>query len=204
MSSSALDYWSSVVDTKLREVIIHDDSRSELVADAYGAEAATFGNHIYLSQESTSDILAHEIAHVAQSSIPGKVELVPKLENEAFEVQRRFRSGLATPVSSPGNIAQPMFHPAISVLKRAGRWLAKKTINTISKHVARHGRRIAGRAVHSIFRNPREIKSLVSRAVDDGIKLAENAATHGADDVLEEGGSGSLGRLPAHLANSAS
>lgn len=188
MPSSALDYWSSVVDTKLPEVFIHDDPKSELVTETYGAEAVTFGNHIYLSQDSTPDVMAHEIAHVAQSSIPGKEEIIPELEREAFEVQRRFRSGLATPVISSANFAKPMLHPAISVLKRAGRWLARRTVNTISKHVARHGRRIAGRAVHSIFKNPREIKSLVSRAVDDGIKLAEKATTHSADDVLEEGG----------------
>jgi len=81
--------------------------------------------------------------------------------------------------------AQIMRHPAATVLRRAGRWLLTRGTRMISKHIARHGRRIAGRATHSVFRIPRKIRSYVQRAIREAELLARGAATHGADDVLE-------------------
>jgi len=84
--------------------------------------------------------------------------------------------------SSPS--MQVMRHPALTVLRRAGRWLVGRATRMISKHIARHGRRIAGRA-HSVFRLPRKIRSYVELAIADAEQLAASAAAHGADDILE-------------------
>jgi hypothetical protein len=42
--------------------------------------------------------------------------------------------------------------------------------------------------VHTIFRQPRSIKQLVTRAVREALAVARRATRHGADEVLEEGG----------------
>lgn len=164
-------------------------SAGELVADAYGAEAVTVGTRIFAPDGPASGVLRHELVHAAQAMQEG-----PPATRDVLEMEARKASHLPMmppeaalfPLSpSPG---LPLFHPALRTLLRAGRWLANRSVNTLSKHVARHGRRIAGRAVHSIFRNPREIKSLVARAVQDAARIARSQATKGADEVLEEGG----------------
>jgi hypothetical protein len=50
------------------------------------------------------------------------------------------------------------------VAERALRWLAGRSAN-ISRHVARHTRHIAGRAVHSVFKSPNQVKKLAEFAI---------------------------------------
>ena len=50
------------------------------------------------------------------------------------------------------------------VAQRALQWLARRGA-TISKHVAKHTRHVAGKAVHSIFRSPNQVKKLVEVAI---------------------------------------
>ena len=53
-------------------------------------------------------------------------------------------------------------NPAIAraVIRRALGWLGKRG-TTVSKHVAKHTRRIAGKAIHTVFRSPNQVKKLV-------------------------------------------
>src|SRR6185436_11343750 len=106
-------------------------------------------------------------------------------EAEATTVQRGLSSEPVRLSAAPG---VALLHPALRVLYRAGAWLAGRTINTVSRHIARHGRQIAGRAVHSIFRNPRQIRNLLRSTIDEAIPILRNAARHGGDDVIEQGG----------------
>ena len=79
-------------------------------------------------------------------------------------------------------------HPAKAVLKAAARWIAKRGTKYISKHIAKHARQISGKAVHSIFKQPRKINQLVKKTIDEAKTLAEKATQHAVDDVIEEGG----------------
>lgn len=160
----------------------------EMVADAYGAEAVTIGTRIFAPDRLPANVLRHELAHAAQAIQKGPPASRETLEMEAGRAARAtlMASSLLFPFSASSGL--PLFHPALRTLLRAGRWLARRTTKTLSKHVARHGRRIAGRAIHSIFRNPRKIKALVKQAVQDGARLARSQATKGADEVLEGGG----------------
>lgn len=169
--------------------VLHDDEPAHRVAAAHEAEAVTIGRDVYLGEDArTPGLLAHELAHVAQAALPGPPAPSADREREAARVQEAAVAGRGAAVALPGSASEPMRHPAVKVLRRGGKWLLKRTTNTISKHVARHGRSIAGRAVHTVFRKPKEIKKLVTRAVDEATELARNATRHGVDDVLEEGG----------------
>lgn len=171
------------------ETRIHRGPVGELVADAFAAEAVTIGTTIYAPGNVSPAVLRHELVHAAQSIPMGPRSAPEALEREAHERSRLpVAQQMATPVLYYAPVGLPLFHPALRTLLRAGRWLARRSTNTLSKHVARHGRRIAGRAVHSVFRNPRKIKRLVSEAVRDGARLARSQATRRADEVLEHGG----------------
>jgi hypothetical protein len=177
---------SSITPPKVR---LHNDHFAHLIALAHDAEAVTFGSDIYLSAEAnTPGLLAHELAHVVQSTRTSGLASRQDREQEAARAQQAYLVGAPMSVQLAGSPMEPMLHPAIRVLLRAGRWLATRRFATISRHVARHGRRIAGRAVHSVFRNPREINALTSRAIREAIPLVRRMATRGADEVIEEGG----------------
>ncbi len=165
-----------------------DGSVGELVADAYGAEAVTIGTRIFAPDHLPAGVMRHELAHAAQAVQQGPAASRETLETEAYHAAQLTEMDQTTQVPLSASPGLPLFHPALRVLLRSGRWLARRTTNTLSKHVARHGRRIAGRAVHSVFKNPRRIKSLVQKAVQDGARLARSQATKAADEVLEEGG----------------
>lgn len=79
-------------------------------------------------------------------------------------------------------------HPAEKVLKFAGKWLGKRAFKQVSKHIAKHGRNIAGKALHSIFKSPKDIKWLIGRTLSEAEQLAAKHAKKGAEEVIEEGG----------------
>jgi hypothetical protein len=73
-------------------------------------------------------------------------------------------------------------------LKFAAKQLEKRTVRTVSKHIARHARRIAGRAIHTIFKNPREVRSLLQRTVREATEIASKHTAAGTERVIEEAG----------------
>ena len=75
--------------------------------------------------------------------------------------------------------------PVRKALVFAAKWLAKRESKQVSGHIARHGRRIAGRAIHSIFRSPKDIKWLLERTLGHATEVVER---NGAADVIEEAG----------------
>jgi hypothetical protein len=189
MLASSIENWSRQLGTVLPHVYIHRDELANRLTAARSADAITLGNHIYFGKEAFKpSIIAHEMTHVAQANLRGRQAETSLREREACQSQPLLIRGQSYNVKFPGPATEPMSHPAARILIRAGRWLLRRTTNTISKHIARHGRRIAGRAVHSVFRNPREIRYLVSRTIRDATALAQRATTHGAEDVISQGG----------------
>ena len=91
-------------------------------------------------------------------------------------------------IGTPAPGRRLMRHPLLKVLRKAVLWTAKRGADHISKHVAKHGRRVAGKAVHSVFRMERHINFYVSTAIREAEALAAKATKHAADAVLEEGG----------------
>lgn len=181
--------WFNQPGSALPAVYLHQDEFADRLTTAKGADGITIGNHIYLGRAPvTPALMAHEMTHVAQANLTGTAADAGMREREAANSEILFAQGLPCNAELPGPAAEPMAHPAARVLLRAGAWLLRRTTRAISKHIARHGRRIAGRAVHSIFRNPRAIRDLVSRTIREGIDLARRATRHGAEEVLEEGG----------------
>ena len=155
------------------------------ILEAYNAEALAVGRHILARPDTPERVLDHERVHVAQHLLPGPPAPMAQLEAEAHRLGATGRPEQARLAAPDGAVLR---HPAIKVLLRAGNWLGKRATKTLSKHVARHGRRIAGRAIHSVFKSPKKIKSLVTSAVDDAAKLAKKFPKAPAGEVLEEGG----------------
>jgi hypothetical protein len=75
--------------------------------------------------------------------------------------------------------------PAEKALKFAVKWLAKRESKQVSGHIARHGRRIAGRVIHTIFKSPKDIKWLLDRTLKHATEVVERNASTG---VIEEAG----------------
>lgn len=160
----------------------------ELVAQAHKAEAVTIGTRIFApAGRLKGKVMSHELVHAAQALIKGSPAPRKSLEAEAEMAVSAVHYPMAAPLIhlSPSG-GQPLRHPALRTLIRAGIWLSKRTTNTLSKHIARHGRRIVGRRSHTIFKKPKEIRSLVKSAVEDSVRLARAQATRGADEALEE------------------
>jgi len=118
---------------------------------------------------------------------------VPIHENQALErdADRAADHALDGGASAPEVVRAPLgLSPNVAekVLRFGAKWLSKRSVKTISKHIARHTRRIAGRAVHSIFKSPRKVKPLVEQAVKEAIELAAKHPTAPAEQVLEGAG----------------
>jgi hypothetical protein len=79
-------------------------------------------------------------------------------------------------------------HPAEKVLKFAGRWLTKRAFKQVSKHIAKHGRNIAGKALHSVFKSPKDIRWLIERTVSEAEQVAARQSKKAAGEVIEEAG----------------
>jgi len=94
----------------------------------------------------------------------------------------------SAPVLKERAASRIQLHPVEKVLKYAAKWLAKRETKTLSKHIARHARRIAGRAIHSVFKHPKKIKSLVEGTVREATELAAKHATTPISEAIEEGG----------------
>ena len=109
----------------LPPINLHEDHFGGLVAMAYDAEAVTIGRDIYLREgaEATPALMAHEMAHVAQSALPGAPAGREAREREAEQVAAAASTGVPVSVTHPGAPREPMTHPAVKALLRSGRWL---------------------------------------------------------------------------------
>jgi hypothetical protein len=182
----------------LNRVRIHTDQSASRDAADLQAAAFTYGTHIVFgadrfSPQSASGefLLLHELTHVAQQlgrdpragSDTPRLTQIPSAEHEADRQASSGRIGGTVP-HTPGI----MLHPAEKVLKFAAKYLAKKASKTVSKHVGRHARRIGGRAIHSVFKQPKKIKTMLEATVREATELAAKHATEPATRALSEGG----------------
>ncbi len=153
-------------------------------------------------------LIGHELAHTVQqrgatgtTGQPASTER-GALETEADRAADAALAGrrapmrrkvlfedVAPPTLGPKpttSIAGVQMHPAKAVTKRLVHWLMRSSVTKqISKHVAKHGRDIAGKAVHSVFKNPNKIRSMVRKAAVEANELAQKNASRSADEILE-------------------
>lgn len=184
---------------------VHTDSRAAESASQMGALAYAVGKDIVFGPgrykpetQSGKRLLTHELAHVVQqgglaTSAPSeagasRVVHDPSLEQNADQWADNLRAGDAPALPMPRSAPAVMPSVAEVVLKFAARRLGRRSIATISKHVARHARRMAGRALHGVFKYPKRIRTLVQGAVKDATALAAKNASAPAERVLEEAG----------------
>jgi hypothetical protein len=185
-----------------RDVVLHTDSQAAASAEQLGAKAYTAGSHIVFGRgqfapgtERGRHLLAHELTHVVQqrgrtqsaafSQAPATMARTAAAENAAEAAADHVDAG-----SGSHRTSGPVVMPSIAekILKFAAKQLEERTIRTVSKHIARHARRIAGRAIHSIFRNPKEIHYIIERAVREATEVAAKHPRAGADAMIEEAG----------------
>lgn len=149
---------------------VHLDGGVGNVGDPYERHADAVAERV-VAGESTEALLDHPpgigMAQPATKSTATSVTTAPSDASIAQPIQRNVAKG------------------AVGVATRLLRWLevrgAKKFI---SKHVAKHGRRIAGKSVHTIYKNPRKIRILVNKAAQEALQLAETNVGKQAHEAL--------------------
>jgi len=138
--------------------------------------------------------LSHEQAEAAPAEAgPQPAEAVapsfdlgrPLTPAAALYLQRSAGNQAVARLAGPRVLAR---HPATKVLKFAGKWLSKRAFKQVSKHIAKHGRNIAGKALHSVFKSPKDIRFLIERAITEAEQLASKKGGDAAAEILEEGG----------------
>lgn len=168
-------------------VRIHTDRRAADAAMALGADAFTAGSHVVFGpsryRPGTADgerLLAHELGHVAQAA--GRP---PDFRQTARRPdQESGASAWTGPGPAPSGV---LLSPAKKVLQWTGKWLEKRTAKLVTKHIAKHTRRIAAKAIHSVFRNPREVKVLLSTAVREAAEVLARSTARSGAQIVEEG-----------------
>ena len=183
----------------LSGIRVHTSDAAGKSAERLGASAYVAGQHIVFARGQYAPesgpgrrLLAHELAHVVQQGSQAAKDATPSFmhrdaANEEIADSIANESGVVQSSLRPSSLA---VMPSIAgkILKMAEKQLAKRTIKTVSKHIALHARRVAGRAIHSIFKNPREIRSLIMTTVREGIEIAGKHSTAGTQHVIEEAG----------------
>ncbi len=181
------------------EVQAHLGEGSSLAA--MDADGAAMGEHAAFAETSPSvELVAHELTHVVQARnhggngarmSGGMTTPDDAAEKEADRVAAGVAGGMTAPEigAAPAELNRSKVKAAKTVAKRLRRWVGRPNVQKqVSKHVAKHGRNIAGKAVHSVFKNPNKIKSLVTKAADDALALAKANSGKAADEVIEGGG----------------
>lgn len=203
------------LDTIQRSFGRHDASNIEAhiggpatrASEAIGARAYATGNHVAFRQGPDLHTAAHEAAHVIQQRAGVALSGGIGQEGDAYE---RHADAVADRVVS-GRSAEDLLnryaggdgqhalqqrtaresalqlHPAEKILKYSAKWLSRRMTWTVSKHIGKHARRIAGKAIHSIFKNPKKIKSMLELTVKEATELAARHASKPATEMLEEG-----------------
>ena len=176
----------------LTRISIHNDGAAMCAATELGADAFTLGRHIVFApgafspwSSKGSALLHHELQHAIDQRLadpPRRSEVV--MDNAAESAA----DGHSSRVSSRKIGPFVQRHVAEKVLKRAGSWLEKRSAKLLTKHIANHTRKIAGKALHSIFKNPRKVRPLIEGAVRDAAELVAKNAQAPVTQVLDEGG----------------
>jgi hypothetical protein len=176
----------------LTRVRVHSDEAAGEAAMMLDSLAFSAGSHVVFgpgqydpASSRGRKLLQHELSHVSQVGGREPGDRVIMAESGASELEASTGSVGETAIPFSGNVVQR--HPAEKVLKWAAKWLTKKTAKQITKHIAKHTRAIAGRAIHSVFKNPRHVKYLVTTTVKEAIGVAERQAAKLATEAVEEG-----------------
>lgn len=182
------------------EVQIHSNNDAATSAQRMQSAAYTVGNHVVFAanqyQPSSFEgraLLAHELTHTLQQRQSIATQLHSLAENSALEenadrhAERAMTEGSPPPLMQT-SIRAPMRSMAEKILLRAAKWMSKRTATLVSKHIARHARRIAGRAIHTVFKSPKDIGFLIRRTVKEAAQVAAKHAKAPVTQVLEEGG----------------
>jgi hypothetical protein len=153
--------------TDFSQVRVHTDSDAIQLNQQLGARAFTHGSDVYFNrgefQPSSTEgqrLLAHELTHVVQQT--GTL-------NQGERLQRQAGAGTL------GKLA----------IRKALGWLSKRGAN-ISRHVARHTRVIANRAVHTVFRSPNQVKKLAERTLKSADNVVVQAGRHKTRYIVEK------------------
>ena len=170
-------------------VRVHANEQAADTAMMLDADAFSVGNHIVFgpgqynpSSQAGRDLLNHELAHVIQSG--GREPAGHPVMGESAQLESEARCG----APSRGVVSSLVQrHAAERVFKYALKWLEKRTAKQITKHIAKHTRRIASKAIHSVFRNPRAVKYMVTRTVKEASEVVGRQGAALATHVVEEG-----------------
>lgn len=191
-----LNVMEPVMGRDLSGVRIHTGSLAAEAAEAVDAKAYTVGQDIVFgagSYEPGSSagrrLIAHELAHTLQQS-PAAESLHGSTKGPTQSHEAMAGADSSTAQLSTAASPAVMRTPVEKVLKFSAKWLSKRTMKTVSKHIQKHTRMIAGKALHTVFKgaNGKEIKSLIESAVRDATELAAKHSKAPASQVLEEGG----------------
>ncbi|HEF4760907.1 TPA: DUF4157 domain-containing protein [Pseudomonas putida] len=201
LDNGDLSVMQSRFNCDFSKIRIHTDDRAAFSAERLGAAAYAAGRHLVFARgqyapgtESGRRILAHELAHVVQGqrwltssgqeSPPAVMarDIAAEQDADAWTTRRPLHAG---PAKATCFAVRPSI--AEKILKFASKQLEKRTVKTVSKHIARHTRRMPERAIHTVFRNPREIRYLLQRTFREATEIAARHPTAGTQKVIEEG-----------------
>jgi hypothetical protein len=185
----------------------HIGGAAEEASERMGAKAYATGQDIAFGRRPDLHTVAHEAAHVIQQragvSLDGGVGRAgDQYERHADAVADLVVQGQSAekelarlaPVAAPAvqghgvqttAVQMDPVKGALTVGKRLMKWLGRESVKKqISKHVAKHGRQIAGKGVHTIFKNPNQIRQLARKAGQEAVALAAANTRKAADEVL--------------------
>jgi hypothetical protein len=182
------------------QVRVHTDKKAAESARTINALAYTVGQKIVFAADQYHPqtvesrlLLGHELAHsVQQASAPKGTQLVMEkslvLEGEADRTAESVMFG--DPPSKVTGVSVQVAMPSMAekIILRGAKWLSKRTATMVSKHIAKHARRIAEKAIHSVFKSPKDIKFLLGRALKEAMELAARHPKAPVTQILEEGG----------------
>jgi hypothetical protein len=169
LASGLREFMEARFGTQLGSVRVYAGAQAAEATQSVGAGAFTIGEDIVFAtgqfrpdKISGRHLLAHELTHVLQ--------------------QR------SAPMLASGPPTALMQTPFEKVGKFALRYLSKRTIKTVSKHVAKHARRILTKPIHTVFRHPKKIKQLLEGTLQEAIALAAKHRSAPGTKVIEEAG----------------
>lgn len=174
-------------------VRIHTDPEAADVAMMLEARAFAVGHHIVFGPDQFAagsadgrTLIVHELSHLAQAG--GGREGIGSAPGGSAPLMHESAAREGDPMGTERVTSQVVQrHPAEKVLKWAAKWLSRRSVKLITKHIAKHTREIIGKSIHSVFSNPRQVKYMITRAVDEASRVVERQAATAATHVIEEG-----------------
>lgn len=180
------------------KVRVHTDSKAEESARAVNALAYTVGKDIVFNTgyyaprtNEGKQLLAHELTHNVQqqNAVVGEgIRLVEDtyFENAANHIAKTAIVGEIPPIITQSISSQGLMRSVPQkILIRSAKWLSKRYIKTVSKHIAKHARRIAGKTV---FKSPKKIKLILEKTVKEAAELAARHPKAPVTQTLEGSG----------------